>query len=155
MSCKKSLPHMKPASQREAGYREALREYGLKIDPSLEIEGYLRVDDGVYGAKKLVSLADPPTAIFAVNDQMAIGAVYYLKKKGFNIPEDISIIGFDDVPMASLMDPPLTTMAQPTLEIGATAVKMILKIISGEKISERKRFLKTKLVVRGSCKERG
>ncbi|MCK4245488.1 MAG: LacI family DNA-binding transcriptional regulator [Candidatus Omnitrophica bacterium] len=149
----RKLPHIKNIIQREEGYQQALKEYGIKFIPSLLVEGNLEVEGGKEAAKKLLSLSPPPTAIFALNDLMAIGALNYLKEKRIRVPEEISLIGFDDIPMVSLTEPALTTMAQPTYEMGAAAAKMSLKVIAG-KIPKRKRLiLKATLIIRSSCKE--
>ena len=116
-------------------------------------EVYLRkkailLDGDVNRAKKLLSIPEPPTAIFAVTDMMAIGVMRYLRRRGIKIPEEISIIGFNDIPMASFTDPLLTTMAQPSIKMGATAVEIILRAISGQEVPEKKKILKAQLVIR-------
>ena len=103
--------------------------------------------------KRFLKLAEPPTAIFAANDLLALGAMQAIQKKNFHIPEDFSVIGFNDIELASFVYPALTTIRQPMLEMGALAVKMLLRIIEEGEFNQRKIVLKPKLIIRESCKK--
>ncbi|RLE11988.1 LacI family transcriptional regulator [Candidatus Aerophobetes bacterium] len=137
-------------TRRFEGYRKALFDYGLEIDPELIVEGDLTLESGVVAAKKLLERRVSFTAIFASNDLMAIGAMRELQRRGYRIPGDVSIIGLDDIPLASLVNPSLTTVAQPKYEIGVEATKLLLKRIENPQVPKRKIVLDTELVVRQS-----
>jgi LacI family repressor for deo operon, udp, cdd, tsx, nupC, and nupG len=103
---------------RERGYRQALQQAGVEPDENLIVEGKLTIDGAIEATRKLLALPDCPTAIFCANDEMAMGCYHQIRTAGKRIPEDISVIGFDDVRYAAVMDPPLTTVMQPAEEIG-------------------------------------
>ena len=103
--------------------------------------------------KRFIKLAEPPTAIFAANDLLALGAMQAIQKKNFHIPENFSVIGFNDIELASFIYPALTTIRQPMLEMGELAVKMLLRIIEEGEFNQRKIMLRSKLIVRESCKK--
>ncbi len=135
---------------RFAGYKKALEEFQVPFDNSLVEEGMFTFESGYTAMKKLLSKDNKLTAVFAANDPMAIGALHAIKDSGLDVPKDIAIVGFDNVDMASYVDPPLTTVAQPMYELGSTAMKILLRLINKEKV-EKKVVLKTKLIVRKSC----
>jgi len=137
------------------GYRKALTEHGLKIDGDLIVEGDLRQESGYRQMKQLLGIKNPPTGIFAINDMVAIGAVKAIEEKELQIPEDIAVVGFDDIPLASIIKPSLTTVAQPKYEMGRMATEVLInKIEKGIQEPQRIR-LKTKLVVRESTLVKG
>jgi DNA-binding LacI/PurR family transcriptional regulator len=103
--------------------------------------------------KKLLKLSELPTAIFAANDLVAMGAMQAIQQKKYHIPEDFCIIGFDDIKLASFVYPTLSTIRQPMLEMGALAVKILLRIIRGGEFNQKKVVLKPKLIIRESCRE--
>jgi LacI family transcriptional regulator len=103
--------------------------------------------------KRFLKLAKLPTAIFAANDLLALGAMQAIQKKNSHIPEDFSVIGFNDIELASFVYPPLTTIRQPMQKMGALAVKMLLKIIEEGEFNQKKVMLKPKLIIRESCKK--
>ncbi|MGA2488709.1 MAG: LacI family DNA-binding transcriptional regulator [Anaerolineales bacterium] len=139
------------AVDRLAGYRSALRTYHLPDAPELIYEGDFFQQDGYAGASALLALPNPPTAIFASNDVMAMGAMDAVRSRGLHVPEDISIIGFDDIPQASLIHPALTTINQPLEKMGRVATQMLLDLLQKtEKVADRIE-LPTQLVVRDSC----
>ena len=126
-------PSMLPVSQsRHEGYRAALAEYGVPYDPQLIIPGEFLLRSGAEGTKKLLALADPPTAIFAGDDLMAIGAMQVLAQRGLRVPADISIVGFDDIEYAQYTHPPLTTVRQPLREMGYLAGLHLCQVIDGD-----------------------
>jgi LacI family transcriptional regulator len=106
-------PSKNIAQMRIEGFRKALIEANLPIRPEYLVDGGFDLQDGIRGAEQLLSLRYPPTAVVAANDLVAIGVISTLKKRGHRVPADISIVGIDDIPMASLLDPPLTTVSQP------------------------------------------
>ena len=136
---------------RQAGYRAALRVAGVPVDPALVRSGNYRPDAGHAHARALLELPDPPTAIFAGNDLQAAGVYRALRERGLFIPSDVSVVGFDDVPLAGLLSPPLTTIRQPLAEMGRTAVSILLRLISGEVLTPPRVELATTLVERESC----
>jgi LacI family transcriptional regulator len=119
--------------QRREGYRQAMRDAGLAPDPRLLVEGNLQQQSGVLAVEMLLARGRPFSAIFAANDQMAFGARLGLYRRGIRVPEDVSIVGFDDETFAPYMVPPLTTMRQPDVEIGEAAVQAVLDMIKGRK----------------------
>jgi LacI family transcriptional regulator len=138
--------------ERCRGYLDALKMHGLPEDPGLLIRGGLLEKDGVLAFRKLRNLWNPPDAIFAVNDPVAVGAYPEIKNAGFRIPHDIAVAGFGDTILSSYLDPPLTTVRQSPNKIGETAVKILLKRIEGKnKNSAPERIvLDTELIVRKS-----
>ncbi len=107
---------------------------------------------GSLAGKELLARKDPPTAIFASTDLMAIGAIKKIQGDGLRVPEDISIIGFDDIPTASLVTPALTTIAQPKYEMGAEAMNLLIRMIEKKGAFKSKVVLDTQLIVRESTK---
>lgn len=111
---------------RYAGYREALRKAGLVLDATLVTQGEFSFESGMSGANLLLDLADPPTAIFAANDDMAAGVIRAAGERGIVVPRDLSVCGFDDTPIARHIYPALTTVRQPTSEMGRLATLELL-----------------------------
>ena len=139
------------AIERLEGYKQALIDAGISVDDSIIVNGYFDTKSGYQAAQTLMKHEDPPTAIFASNDDSALGAMAAIKEMGFRIPEDISIIGFDDIPRAADSFPPLTTVRQPLVEMGKTAVEILVRILNRERITQNRIELPTKLIIRGSC----
>lgn len=110
----------------ERGYRRALEAAGLEYDERLVAEGNFRHGGGRDRMKEFLALPDPPNAVFAANDMMALGAMHVLHERGLRIPEDVAIVGCDDIPMAAHAFPPLTTAASPHREIARTAANLLL-----------------------------
>lgn len=135
------------------GYQLALKKHKIEYNDELVGEGDFRINGGYQVMKRFLKLPDQPTAIFAANDLLALGAMQAIQKKNFYIPEDFSIIGFNDIELASFVYPSLTTIRQPILEMGNLAVKMLLKIIIDGEFNQGKIVLKPKLIIRESCKE--
>jgi len=134
---------------RERGYQEALRIAGLRRNPTLTVTGDFSVESGIRGIDTLLSGRRKFTGVFCSNDEMAIGAVRALKARGLRVPEDVSVVGFDDIRFARYCDPPLTTIAQPKGELGREAMSMMIEILADSDIPPRKCVLPTQLVVRG------
>lgn len=122
---------LESAHQRESGYRQALEASGIRIDPALIIDGGYRAASATAGAHALLDLADRPTAVFAANDLTAIEMIRVAAERGLTTPDDLSVVGFDDVPQASSHTPQLTTVRQPLVEMGASAVRVLLSMLEG------------------------
>ncbi|MCB0110739.1 MAG: LacI family DNA-binding transcriptional regulator, partial [Caldilineaceae bacterium] len=129
------------AVDRRAGYCAALEAYGVALDPALIAVGDFTQSAGYKGAKELLTLAHPPTAIFASNDMMAFGAMEAVREQGLRIPEDLSILGFDDIPQTAGVHPPLTTMRQPLEEMGRVATQMLFTYLEDPHHIEERRAL--------------
>lgn len=136
------------AMERKQGYLNALNEAGIEIVPELIVEGNFRRQSGVLAIDMLLSRGVPFSAIFAANDQMAYGARLALYRRGIRVPEDLSLVGFDDEPAAAFMIPPLTTVRQPGLELGDHAAKMVLARLRGQEVSLP--AMKAELIIRES-----
>ena len=137
--------------ERVRGYEQALQEAGIARDPNLIQAGNWTYESGQNAAHQLMQLAAPPTAIFAGNDMMAIGAINQLHAHGLSVPEDISIVGFDNVTLSAFACPPLTSFATPIAEAGKRLCQLLLDRINGQLPPEPQRIaLRGKLVVRGT-----
>ncbi len=141
------------ALNRLKGYQLVLKKHKIEYNDELVGEGDFRIKGGYQVMKRFLKLAKPPTAIFAANDLLALGAMQAIQKKNFHIPEKFSVIGFNDIELASFVYPSLTTIRQPILEMGNLAVKMLLNIIIDGEFNQKKVILQPKLVTRESCKE--
>ena len=139
------------ALDRLAGYKTALGDHGIANNPELVQEGDFFQPQGYAGAKALLDLPTPPTAIFAANDVMAFGAMEAIRERGLRIPQDISIVSFDDIPEAVNVHPPLTTVKQPLEEMGRIATRMLLEYIKDPESPIERVELPTELVIRQSC----
>ena len=139
------------AIKRFAAYRAALEMANLPIDPQLQCPGNFTEDDGYTATKALLALPEPPTAIFAGNDRQAVGVYRALHELGMSVPDDMSVIGFDNLPYAQIMNPPLTTIHAPRLELGRTAATMLLRLINEEELEMTQVLLPTQLIKRKSC----
>ncbi len=134
--------------QRRRGYEQALMDVGWEVDPRLIVEGNLQQQSGVLAIEMLLGRGRPFSAIFAANDQMAFGARLALYRRGIRVPEDVSLVGFDDETFAPYMVPPLTTVRQPDMEIGQAAVTAIMQML--EKKTPDLPLFETELIVRES-----
>lgn len=143
-------PDLESARLREQGYREALKGAGIGVDAGLMRVGGYRPDLADQPAHELLSMPDRPTAIFAANDLSGIRTMEVARELGLRVPDDISVIGFDNVPESALTDPPLTTVAQPIHQMGAEALGMVTDLIRGVPREPHVR-LPTSLILRGSC----
>jgi LacI family transcriptional regulator len=122
-------PDLESARKREAGYRTALTEAGIAFDPALVEVGGFTPDTAIAPAHALLSLADRPTAVFAANDLSAIEVLRTAREFGIEVPDDLSIVGFDNIPESALTDPPLTTVDQSIQTLGAEAVRILIDLI--------------------------
>jgi LacI family transcriptional regulator len=138
------------SEQRLDGYRTALAGAGVLMNPELVAESNFVIEGGRIAALGLLDLPEPPTAIFAFNDNMAVGAIQAAQQRGLRVPEDLSIVGFDDSERASLVTPALTTVRQPLEEMGRIGVSLLIRLIEKQRVDILSLELATKLVVRDS-----
>ncbi len=146
------LMELSSAVDRLEGYKAALADHDVPYLDELVIEGDFWQSTAITAAKHLLSLSQRPTAIFAANDLSAYGVMEAIRDAGLRIPDDISVIGFDDIPQSSIVYPKLTTMHQPLAQMGRVAVKMLLEQIENPDRPARRVTLATHLVVRDSCR---
>ncbi len=139
------------SAQRVTGYIQSLKQAGLAVDRNLIVSGDFHPGSGQAAAKKLLALPDPPTAIFACNDLMAIGVLRAGMELGRRIPQDLAVVGYDDIELASYTTPPLTTIQQPKKEMGITAFNYLLSRIQTRQSPPQRASLPVSLVERGSC----
>lgn len=135
---------------RQRGYHDTLVRHGIELDPALVVTGDLSQMTAFEVATGLVNLPDPPTAIFTANDQSAFGAIAAAREAGLRVPDDISVIGFDDIPMAEQFHPALTTVRQPFQQMSSSAVNALLAQIAGSDAVAQRRTFPAELVVRQS-----
>ncbi|HET6919831.1 MAG TPA: LacI family DNA-binding transcriptional regulator [Jiangellaceae bacterium] len=132
------------------GYRAGLGAAGIEPATQLVVEGDFDYVSGYRAGAQLMALDDPPTAVFAASDQMAMGVYEAVRKAGRRVPDDVSVVGFDDLPEAQWSSPPLTTVRQPLSEMGRMAARMALRMVDGEPMDGPRVELATELVVRDS-----
>ncbi|HWP63553.1 MAG TPA: LacI family DNA-binding transcriptional regulator [Candidatus Binatia bacterium] len=132
------------------GFRAAMDEAGVPIDPELVRYGNFHVREGIREGRELLRLPDPPTAIFAFNDLQALGVYQAAREARLHIPDDLSVVGFDDLPIARWVGPPLTTVRQPLREMAAVATDLIARLAADEAPEQTRIELSTQLVVRES-----
>ena len=138
------------AQQRQDGYVRALQNANLTIDRQYIKEGNYTPASGFEAMKKLLKLVPCPTAVFVASDVVAMGALLAIKQAGLHIPEDIALVGFDDIPLAEYFDPPLTTIRLPAYELGWAGGERLIRIIQGEGLNDLSLLLETKLITRQS-----
>lgn len=148
-------PDLESARLREEGYRAALTKAGIPVDQSLMRIGGYRQETADLPAHELLTLPDRPTAIFAANDSSAIRTMEVARSLGLSVPEDLSVIGFDNVPESALTTPPLTTIAQPIRRMGAEAIHLLIAMMDGVSEGGTHVTLPTELVERASCRAIG
>jgi LacI family transcriptional regulator len=146
--------HLEPAKQRGEGYQEAMRRRGLPIDPSLILNGSFREAEAFEECKKLLSSGRNVTALLVSNNHMFIGAMRALNQFGLRCPQEISIVSIDDFPLASVLNPRLTTVRQPVREIAEQALRLLLRRLSDPSIRSAPSHLVVEpmLIVRDSCR---
>jgi LacI family transcriptional regulator, galactose operon repressor len=135
---------------RRAGYHAALAAAGIPADPDLEVAADYEFAPGVEAAGVLLDLPQPPTAIFAFNDAIALGALSAARARGLRVPEDLSLVGYDDIKYATIVSPPLTTVRQPLAEMGRTGVNLLLRLMEPSGHVTNRIELPVRLVVRES-----
>lgn len=143
-------PRLRTSAERRRGYEEALSAAGVVADPAWVVPGDYTVETGAVAIARLVEAGSGVTGVFVSNDAMAIGAINECRRRGWRVPEDLSLVGFDDMPLASLVDPPLTTVSVPMAKIGAAGVERILALLAGEQRGSARTVHPVGLVVRAS-----
>ena len=147
--------YTKSAKERLEGYKKALVENGMDVDERLIFEGDYKINSGIIGTEKLLGNNENVTAIFACNDLMAYGAYKTIRSYGYKIPDDISIVGFDDIQLSQILEPQLTTIKQPAYDMGLTAARMLIKLVEGKKLKKKIINFKPQLIIRQSTKNIG
>jgi LacI family transcriptional regulator, repressor for deo operon, udp, cdd, tsx, nupC, and nupG len=135
------------------GFYQAMSSHNLIVDPVLVQEGDFSFESGFNLMMKFFAIGQLPSAIFAANDEMAMGVIKAIKSKGLKVPEDISVLGFDNLKFSSIFEPGLTTIAQPAFEIGEKVAELLLRLINKEEIKHEQMFLADQLIVRQSCQQ--
>lgn len=135
---------------RRLGYERAFRDARLPVEPTLYTSGDFTPASGASGAAQLMEAPEPPTALFALNDCMALGAIRWLRERGYSIPGDISVAGFDDIANTDLSDPPLTTVHLPSEELGRRAATLLFDLINNYPLRSQELTLPCRLVIRDS-----
>src|SRR5438876_7334511 len=136
--------------ERLAGFRAALAGAGILLDPDLVVHSDWRIPRGTTAAHRLLELPEPPTAIFGFNDNVAIGALHAAQERGISVPDDLSIVGFDDTQQAVIVTPRLTSVSQPLAELGRMGVSLLIRLLEGQRVDALRVELATRLVVRDS-----
>jgi len=138
-------------NDRTEGYRVALERAGIPFDGSLIEHGDWSYEGGYEAMGRLLAKTPKVTALFAQNDQMAVGAMRALHEAGRKIPDDVAIIGYDDVPAAAYSHPPLTTVRQPMQQVGEVATRLLIELIKDPDAERKEVLLKTELIRRQTC----
>jgi LacI family transcriptional regulator/LacI family repressor for deo operon, udp, cdd, tsx, nupC, and nupG len=145
------LPQLSTSRERLQGYRQALEDHGISFDPSLVRQGDSRQESGRELTRELLELPDRPTALLVGNNLMTLGSLVMIHQKGLRIPEDVAILGYDDMPWALALNPPLTAVRQPGDEVGRRAMELLLQRIRDPQRSVSLVMMQPELVVRKSC----
>jgi len=144
-------PDLQSAQQRQQGYEDALRQAGIALDADLIVVGDFSTETGRECTRQLLSLPEPPTAIFAASDQSAFGAIKAAREEGLSVPGDLSVVGFDNTPEAAYFQPALTTVDQFMDRMGYVATEMLIALAQGEPLEGDLYKIPTDFVVRESC----
>lgn len=150
MACITGPLKIKICRERLEGFTETAQKKGIPAENLFVVEGNFKIDGGKTGMEKILALPHPPTAIFCMNDLMALGAISAIRERGSSIPEDFSIIGLDNTILSEYSYPPLTTVAQPFDQMAKEAINLLLKLIGGKKVRKKEILLPPKLLVRAS-----
>jgi LacI family repressor for deo operon, udp, cdd, tsx, nupC, and nupG len=135
------------------GYVQALRRSGITVDPHYIARGNFTFEAGANALEQLLSQPVPPTAVFCHSDVMALGALSLAKRRGLKVPDDLSIVGFDNIALSEFCDPPLTTVSQPRFDIGREGMLLLLEQMQGHNVNSGSRLLDCELIVRGSTQK--
>jgi LacI family transcriptional regulator len=151
IACITGPSFLSPSADRVVGYKQAMAEANLPLDDAWIVGGDFQHGSGYRACQRLLQLDNQPTAVFACNDLMAVGALCAIHETGLRVPEDVSVIGYDDIPLASYTTPRLTTIAQPAREIGEIAVMRLIEALRSDEATAKRECLPVKLVKRDSC----
>ncbi|MBB6671121.1 catabolite control protein A [Cohnella nanjingensis] len=135
---------------RYQGYKKALEQAGIPFDEDYVRIGNYRYESGIEAMQHFLGLSNRPTAVFAATDEMAIGAIHSIQDEGLKVPEDVSVISVDNIRMASMVRPQLTTVAQPMYDIGAVSMRLLTKLMKKENVEQSRVVLPHELIVRSS-----
>lgn len=144
-------PDISTSAERLAGYRAALLGAGIAVDEHLISLGGPTPEEGYRAARRVLEAPDRPTALFTANNFMTLGAMRAMRDLDLKVPRDLSLVGFDDLEWTTLVDPPLTVVAQPATELGEAAARRVLARLAGADGRPRRVRLETKLIIRASC----
>lgn len=139
-------------SERFKGFKKGLEEKGLSIDMDFVKEGDMTSESGYFLMNQIIDSKKVPTAIFATSDEVAVGVMSAAMDRGYKVPEDISVAGFNDIKLASIYRPALTTIKQPIYDMGAVSIRMVVKMAEGETLPEKRVELPYELIERQSIK---
>jgi LacI family transcriptional regulator len=139
------------ARDRQTGYEDALRDSEIPLDGDLVVHSAFKQSAGYIAMGQLLELSNRPTAVFSASNLLTLGALEAIHERHLAIPEDIAIVGFDEMPWATSLRPPLTTVAQPAFEVGRTAAELLLARVRDSSLPRRQVVLETRLIVRSSC----
>ena len=154
IACIAGNSEVSPSAERLTGYRETLQKNAIAFDESLVVKGDFQYQSGYEATNYLLALETPPTAVFACNDLMAVGSISAASALGIRVPDDLSVVGFDDVQLASYTNPSLTTVDQPKVKIGTLATQMLLERMKDLDATPRFERLDTELRIRRSTAPR-
>ena len=140
---------------RYRGYQQAMLHNDIEIDSLLVQEGDFSLESGYNQMLKFIAIGKPPTAVFAANDEMAMGAIKAAKEHGIHVPGELAVVGFDNIFFSSIFEPALRTIAQPLFNMGQVSMKLLLQQIQGESLDKMQYILDSKLVIRESCGGKG
>lgn len=138
-------------NDRFLGYKKALDDYNISFDDRLVIREGWFMEDGISAARKLMALPEKPDAVFATRDELAIGVIKYMKRNGINIPDDLSVIGFDNDPMGIACEPELTTVSQLIPKMASVTFDLLHRYINDDVYEPERKILKAEIIMRGSC----
>jgi LacI family transcriptional regulator/LacI family purine nucleotide synthesis repressor len=142
-----------PTQKRLAGYKAELKAQNLKVRDEWIIQGRFSVDGGFKAMEEILALKERPTAIFCMGDEIAVGAMQAIKEAGLKVPDDFSIVGFDDIEISQYLNPALTTIRQKKGEMGIEAAKMVLEMINHPEEKVEPEIIETELILRDSTKK--
>jgi DNA-binding LacI/PurR family transcriptional regulator len=155
LACVTGPRHIHLSRERLEGFRARLLEHGIELDPRLVTDGDFGFDSGREAARRLLATGLPVSAIWAQNDLMAIGCMQELAARGIRVPQDISVVGMDDIRAARMVYPPLTTVRQPLDQMSDTAIQVLIHRLSNPNGTAEERVVAPDLVIRGSVREHG
>ena len=143
---------MNAAADRYVGYKEAIEEHGLVLNMDRVFFGGLKAQDGYNGMEEVLKRTKDIDAVFCASDECAMGAINSLRENGFDIPQDVEVIGFDNIYAASIFYPKVSTVAQPMYDMGSVGMRMLIKMINKKELEERNIVLSHELIKRQTCK---
>lgn len=157
IACITGPSRLTPSADRVAGFQKAMDDAEVQVNANYLVTGDFQVEGGEAAMGKILALPERPTAVFACNDMMALGAMRAIRKAALSVPADISLVGFDDIVLTSVVSPALTTVAQPIDEIARSAVEFLIERMQNRESTQeaKKVVLPTKLVIRESCRNFG